>query len=262
MLSSSFIISDEVNYFLKTSGNRPFGIAFDKKGFMYMITAPRTGNGTLSKVTPGGKITDIAEIEGNFIGPGIFIDDNGNIFITAGDKLLKIFTDGKSKIIADGFSRCIDVKVDKNENIYVADDLQSTIYKITPSGIKNIFYKSDSTGSFILTSIAFDCNTEYLYAREGNSILRFHINSNGASEKPEVIVDNTSTFYLCVDNNNNIYASTIDNVIKIDALGKVQFLYKNPLNIAIGVAIGDKGFDDKSLYITVEDGIITLPIPK
>jgi glucose/arabinose dehydrogenase len=261
ILSFSFTNSDEVNYFLKTSGNRPFGIAFDKKGLMYMITAPRTGNGTLSKVTPDGEITNIAVLEGNFIGPGIFINDE-NIFITVGDKLLKVFKDGKTEIVADGFSRCIDVKLDKNENIYVADDLQGAIYKITPSGIMNVFYKSDSTGSFVLTSIAIDSNAECLYARERNRVLRFQLNSKDASKRPEVIIDNTNTFYLCLDSDKNLYASTIDNVIKIDINGKTQKLFKEPLKTSIGIAIGGKCFDNKSLYIAVEDGIIKIPIQK
>ena len=255
-------ISDAPNYFLKTTNNRPFGIAFDKKGSMYMITAPPTGNGTLSKVTPDGNVTDIAVLEGSFIGPGIYIDNSNDIFITVGDKLLKVSPDGNTKIIADGFSRCFDVKVDKDGNIYVADDIKSTIYKIAPTGKKDIFYKSDATGQFLLTSIIIDSSNENLYAREGDRIIKLKIKSNGISEKPEVIIDNTKTFYLCTDDNNTIYASTLDNVIKIDANGKAQYLSQNSLKTSIGLAIGGKEFARESLYVTVADGIIKLPISK
>lgn len=248
------------DYFLKTTSKRPYGIAFDKKGTMYIITAPPTGNGTLSKVTPDGNITDIAVLEGNFIGPGIYIDKRNDLFITVGDKLLKVSPDGNTKTIADGFSRCFDVKVDKDGNMYVADDFKSTIYKITPAGKKDIFYKSDTTGKFVLTSIIIDSSSENLYAREGNRIIKLKINPNGTSGKPVVIIDNTKIFYLCSDGNNTIYASTLDNVIKIDATGNAQYLSQNPLKTSIGLAIGGKGFDKKSLYVTVEDGIIKLPI--
>jgi DNA-binding beta-propeller fold protein YncE len=227
-----------------------------------MITAPNTGNGTLSKVTPDGKITAIAVLEGSFIGPGIYVDNNNGIFITVGDKLLKVSPEGDTKIIADGFSVCIDLKIDKNGNIYVADDLKGTIYKITPAGEKDIFYKSDTTGPFVLTSIVIDSNNENLYAREGNRIIKFKINSNGTSERPEVIIENTKLFYLCLDDHNNIYASTLENVIKIDANRIAQYLSQNSLKTSIGLAIGGKGFDRKSLYVTVEDGIIKLPIPE
>lgn len=139
ILGFAFVRADESEYFLKISGNRPYGIAFDKQGLMYMITAPNTGNGTLSKVTPDGKITDIAVLEGNFIGPGILIDNNNGIFITVGDKILKATPDGDTEIIADGFSLGIDLTMDKNGNMYVADDYKGTIYKITLQ-VKNIFF--------------------------------------------------------------------------------------------------------------------------
>jgi hypothetical protein len=227
-----------------------------------MITAPEKGNGTLSKVTPDGKITDIAVLEGSFIGPGIYIDNKNGIFITVGNKLLKVSPDGNTETIADGFSLCFDVKVDNNGNIYVADDLKGIIYKITPEGKKDIFFKSDTTGPFVLTSIVFDSNNENLYAREKNRIIKFKIDSNSTWEKPEVIVDNTKMFYLCRDNNNDIYASTIDNVIKIDTKGNVKYLSGEPLKTSIGVAVGGKGFDEKSLYVSIENGIIKIPIPK
>jgi len=263
VLSFAFVIPGEPDYFIKISGNRPYAVAFDKSRRMYMVTAPSTGNGTLSIVTPEGKISVIATLEGNFIGPGIYIDKNSNgIFITVGDKLLKINPDGKTKIIADGFSRCIDVKADKNDNIYIADDLKSTIYKITLDGRKSIFYQSDTVGAFVLTSIVIDNTGKNLFAREGNRIIRLKTDSDDTSEKPDVIIDNAKMFYLCIDDNNNLYASTLNNVIKIDPEGKLQFLSQSSLKTSIGLAVGGKGFDTNSLYVAVADGIIKLPIAK
>jgi hypothetical protein len=45
---------------------------------MLMVTAPSTGAGTLSRVSPYGKVTDIATLAGTFIGPGIDVDGDGN----------------------------------------------------------------------------------------------------------------------------------------------------------------------------------------
>jgi len=256
------VVGTDENYFLKTSGDRPFGIAFDNSGSMYMVTAPPQGNGTLSKVTPDGKITNIAALEGNFIGPGIFIDKAGNILITVGDKLLRRSTNGQVKIIADGFLRCFDVKADNHENIYVSDALANTIYKISPSGIKTVFYQCGSTGPFVLTGLTFDPNNDNLYAKEGNKLIKFHLTPNGIPAKPVTVIDNTKIFYLCTDNHGNIYASTIDNVIKIDTGAKVQPLSPQPLKTSIGLTIGGKGFDENALYIAVADGIIKLPVQK
>lgn len=101
-----------------------------------------------------------------------------------------------------------------------------------------------------------------MYAREGNRIIKFKINSISPSEKPEVLIDNMKLFYMCRDNNNNIYASTLDNVIRIDANGDAQYLSQNSLKTSIGLAVGGNDFDRGSLYVAVEDGIVKLPIPK
>jgi hypothetical protein len=259
LVLSSFITpaSNQV-YFLKINGNRPFGFTFDGKGTMYMVTAPEAGNGTLSKVTPDGKITYIATLQGSFIGPGIDFSDNF-IFITVGNKLLKVNPDGLIKVVADSFSRAFDVKVDLTGNIYVADDLACTIYKISRTGEKNIFYKGETKGLFVLTSLVFDKSFENLYAKEGKKILRFSMKES-TSKKPELILNNVNTFYLCRDNSNNIYASTLDNVIKIDPKGSYKNLFWCKLKTSIGLSVGDKEFDEQTLYIAVQDGIVKIPV--
>jgi len=256
----TFICPADTTYFLHRSGNRPFGITFDNKGLMYIVTAPESGNGMLSKVTPDGKITDIAVIEGNFIGPGISIDNEGNILITAGNRLLKFSPDGKSSLIADGFSRCFDVKADKNNNMYVADDLQNTIYKITTDGKKSIFYKGDTAGSFILTGLVLDKNNENLYAREGNKVLKFSLKTDSNINKPVAIINNTKMFYLCLGNDDKLYVSSVENVIQIESDGQRHNLSSKPLKTSLGIAVGGNGFDKGSIYVAVEDGIVILPI--
>jgi glucose/arabinose dehydrogenase len=259
LLCSAFLPAQEVDYFLHLSGNRSFGLAFDQKGNLYMVTAPATGNGTLSRVTPDGKITEIAVLEGTFIGPGIYYHKNNSLLITVGDKLLEVSVEGKIRVIADGFARCMDAKPDQKGNIYVADDLQQTIFKITPSGLKEVFYKSAVSGSFLLTTLAFDKKFEFLYVKEGNKILRFSVNQAGASGKPEILIENVNAFYLSTVGD-YLYATTIENVIRIDRNGETQKLFKEPLNTAIGVFAGGKGFDERFLYITVKDGIIKTPV--
>ena len=259
LLCFASLSAQEADYFLQPSGNRSFGLAFDQKGSLYMVTAPPTGNGTLSKVTPEGKITEMAVLEGTFIGPGIYYHKDNSLLITVGDKLLEVSVEGKIRVIAAGFARCMDAKPDQKGNIYVADDLQHTIFKITPSGVKEVFYKSDASGSFIFTTLAFDKKFEFLYVKEGNKILRFSINQAGASVKPEILIDNINVFYLSTVGD-YLYATTIENVIRIDRNGETQKLFKEPLNTAIGVFAGGKGFDEKSLYITVKEGIIKTPV--
>ncbi len=259
VLCLSFVGNPD-GYFLKVTGNRPYGLTFDRKGFMYLMTAPPTGNGTLSRVTPDGKVINLAALEGTFIGPGIAVDDSGNIFVTVGNKLLEMSSDGKTKATLDGFSRCFDVKLDRSGNIYVADDGEGIVYKIDASNRKEMFYRSDSAGSFKLTGICFDSGCKNLFVRDGKKLLKFHLTSDGVSEGPQVILENVDMFYICIDSSDNLYASTLKNVIRIDSRGRVENLSREDLKTSIGLVIGCKGFDEGKLYVAVEDGIAELPI--
>ncbi len=247
-------------YFLRTSGDRPYGVAFDNDRSMYMITAPPTGDGTLSKVISNGQVTKIVTLEGTFIGPGIDIDTLGNLYVTVGDKALRILPNHKTEVVADGFARCIDIKVDKGGNAYIADDTRGTVYRVSPSSVKTVVYRRVGSGSFVLTGLAFDRTYQNLYVRDGSRVVVLRISPDGAIAKPKIVVDKTSTFSLTVDNGDHLYASTADNIVSIDGNGRVRNLSPTPLKTPIGLAKGGKGFDENSLYVAVVDGIVRLPV--
>jgi hypothetical protein len=87
--------------------NNPYGVAVDSAGTVYVAD---TDNSTIRKVTPGGVVTTLAGLAGF----------NGS-------------TDG-TNTGARFFDPC-GVAVDGAGNLYVADTYNSTIRKITPSGI-------------------------------------------------------------------------------------------------------------------------------
>lgn len=263
--------SSKQEYFIKTVGNRPYAAAFHK-GIMYMVTAPASGNGMLWKVTPDGEKHEFAKLEGDFAGnyltdksfisSGIDFDEDSNVYITLGDRLVKISPDGEVSTIAEGFSRCFDVKLDPDGNMYVADDKEDTIYSFTPSMEKSIFYKGSEKGDFLLTSLAFDKNYDNLYVREGKKILKFNLSPDMGSEIPEIVAEDIDIFDICIDGNNNIYASTSSNkIIKVDANGQVAVLAKNGLiHSSIGLSIGCAEFDANSLYVADTYGIVKVPL--
>ncbi len=249
-------------YFINVKGNRPFAIAFDNDGAMYMVTAPSSGDGTLSKVSADGTVTELATLEGSFIGPGIDVDDNGNAYITVGNKLLKVSPEGNISVIAEGFSRCFDVKIGNNDNLFVADDLEDTIYLVSPSGEKSVFYKGEKKGKYIITSLIFDKNNNYLYAKEDKRIVSFDTSQNAENANPVLVADNLDMFYLCMDSKNNIYLSSSNtgNVQKVDENGNATSINTSPLATPIGLAVGGKGFDEDYLYVCVSNGIVKIPI--
>ncbi len=249
-------------YFLKLTGDRPFGIAFDNKSIMYMITAPSSGSGKLLTVDAAAKITEIATLDGSFIGPGIDIDRDGNAYVTVGDKLLKITQKGKSEIIAEGFSCSFDVKLDLKGNIYVSDASEDTIYKINALKEKKVFYKGSEIGSFTFTGLSFDKSYDTLYAVENGKILKFHIKTDGSAEKPEVAVNDVpDSRYIDIDNDNNIYVSTGSNVMKITSDGQKINITDKVAN-SIGFSLAGRGFGDNCLFVAVADGIAKLPLSK
>ncbi len=249
-------------YFIKVEGNRPFAVAFDNLGAMYMVTAPTSGDGTLSKVSADGTVTELATLEGSFIGPGIDVDNDGNAYITVGNKLLKVSPEGNISVIAEGFSRCFDVKIGSDDNLFVADDVEATIYSVSPSGEKSVFYKGEKKGNYIITSLIFDKDNNRLYAKENNRILSFDISGNTENANPVLVADNLDMFYLCMDSQNNICLSSPNtgNIQRLDANGNATNVNTSPLPTPIGLASGGKGFDKDYLYVCVRDGIVKIPI--
>ncbi len=264
----------EAEYLVKVTGDRPYGVLCGNKGAIYMVTAPASGDGTLWKVDQKGNTKEFAKLEGDFEGnpytdksfvsSGMGIDIKGNIYIALGDRILKVLKDGKVKTIATGFSRCSDVEVDLQGTLFVADDKEDAIYKLTPSMEKSMIYKGNLRPSFVLTSLVFDKDYNYLYAREGQTILRFDLSIDGLQE-PEVIADKMIAFDICMDDNNNIYASSDGSKIrKLDTTGTISELDTQELVIvsSLGIDIGKTKKDKAFLYIACSNGIIKVPIVK
>jgi len=147
------------------SFNEPWGLTVDSIGNVYVAD---TKNNKIRKITPTGYVTTLAgagsfgikdspnPLIATFGNPtGVAIDKNGNLYI--GDHLThlirKIDTNGEVTTLAgnrsypnnyglvDGigqnarFNRPYGIEVDKEGNIFVADEWNHAIRKVTPSGI-------------------------------------------------------------------------------------------------------------------------------
>ena len=139
---------------------QPTGVAVDSSGNVYVTD---TGNSTIRKITSGGVVTTISGvplIEGSangtgtaaefFLPAGIAADSGGNLYVsdTYNNVIRKItpsvvvttFAGTVGGGSADGtgssaqFNGPAGVAVDGSGNLYVADQLNQTIRKISPSG--------------------------------------------------------------------------------------------------------------------------------
>lgn len=146
----------------KASFSSPIGIATDKTGNVYVADS---GNNIIRKITPAGVVTTIAGLAGapgetdgigaaaRFSAPyGIATDGDGNLFVVemSSNTLRKITPAGMVSTLAgkagqpghaDGtgtdatFNAPHGVATDKAGNIYVADNGNNTIRKVTPAGV-------------------------------------------------------------------------------------------------------------------------------
>ena len=135
----------------------PSGIAIDSSGNLYVADGL---NHRIRKITPTGSVTTIAGSTSGFAdGQGtaakfyspkdIAIDSNGNLYVTdEGNHRIRKITPtgsvttlaGSTSGFADGqgtaakFSTPVGITIDSNGNLYVADNVNHRIRKITPTG--------------------------------------------------------------------------------------------------------------------------------
>ena len=150
----------------------PSGVAVDGAGNVYVAD---TDNSTIRKITPGGMVTTIAggahtlyadgvgAAAGFYYPTGVAVDGAGNVYVadTENSVIRKITPDGVVTTFAgtagrvgsaDGigaiarFNFPSRIAVDGNGNLFVTDELNSTIRKITPDAVVTTLAGTPGTG--------------------------------------------------------------------------------------------------------------------
>jgi sugar lactone lactonase YvrE len=256
--------------------NYPQGVAADTAGNVYVAD---TGNDTIRKITPSGIVTTLAGSPGkpgnadgvgsaaSFNGPwGLAVDDAGNILVadTGNGTIRKITPAGSVTTLAgcatcptgsaDGtggvarFNNPSGIGVDGNGNIYVADQYNNSVRRLTPEGGVTTFAgpvaqsystNSDGTGSAAWFSwpsgVAADSAGNIYVADAENSTIR-KITPSGTvttiagltgqsgsadgtnsiarfSEPSGIAVDGAGTIYVADSNNQTIRKVTPEGVV-------------------------------------------------
>ena len=239
----------------------PGDTAVDAAGNIYVADQ---GNDTIRKITPAGVVTTLAGSPGligskdatgsaaRFNGPlGVAVDSAGNVYVgdTGNDTIRKITPAGAVTTLAgtaltsgtnDGtgaaaqFSEPSGIAVDGSGNVFVADQLNHTIRKVTSAGVVTTFA---GTGGSAGTADGQGANAKFRYpygvavdgsgnvyvADAGNNTIR-KITSSGlvstlaGSPGPSGSKDGTGAaaqFYVpidvAVDGSGNVYVADYDN---------------------------------------------------
>jgi streptogramin lyase len=135
--------------------NFPLGIAVDNDGNVYVAD---TFNHKIRKITPDGTVSTLAgSTEGYKDGTGtnaqfggpfdVALDAEGNVFVTDGNRIRKITSDGQVSTVAgstqgylDGttanaqFYFLVGIAIDTAGNLFVCDQEGYVVRRITPAG--------------------------------------------------------------------------------------------------------------------------------
>jgi sugar lactone lactonase YvrE len=266
------------------------GVAVDSSGNAYVVDED---NDMIRKISPGGVVSTLAGSPGNsgsadgtgasaqFYFPfGVAVDASGNVFVTdAGNNTIRKITAGGvvttvaglalNPGYADGtgsaarFSVPIGIAVDANDNLFVAEQENQTIRKITSAGVVSTIAglagstgSNDGTGSAarfnLPAGIAIDGSGNLFVADTTNDLIRKVTQAGvvttlaGDAQNPGS-ADGTGSvarFFqpvgIAVDSNDNIYVSDArnDTIRLVTQAGVVTTLAGTPLHFGTTDGIG------------------------
>ncbi|MBL7698590.1 MAG: SMP-30/gluconolactonase/LRE family protein [Chitinophagaceae bacterium] len=233
------------------------GPAVDKDGNVYAVNFAREG--TIGKVSPGGKPELFVELPEGSTGNGIRFDSRGDMYIAdyTGHNVLKV--DMNSKAISvyahePRMSQPNDIAIDSKDRIYASDpnwkEKTGKFWRVDTDGKVTLL---DSLGTANGIEVSPDEKT--LYVNAGREIWAYDLSESGdisnkrrLIEFPDFGVDG-----MRCDVKGNIYIARFGKgtVAKISPKGyivtEVTLAGKRPTNVAFG------GKDGRTVYVTLMD---------
>ena len=222
----------------------PRGIAIDNAGNLYVAD---TGNNTIRKITPDHSVTTLAGLAAapgvsdgkgsaaRFIAPqGIAVDNMDNVYVAefVNNTVRKVTPDGVVSLLAGSvqipgnengrgasahFRNPWALGADKNGNVYVSDNGNLSLRKITPEGV--VITLADSFGN--PRGVAVDGAGNIFVADLANNSIRKITPANKASTLTDAL---SAPENVAVDGHGFVYVTDADGIHRISSDGKVVVL--------------------------------------
>ena len=247
-------------------------------------------NGTVYKVSPEGKVQEVAQLPSGSIPNGVTLDRAGNfVYCDLGKKaMMRLSPDGKVSMIADRVGTVTltlpnFASYDAEGNLYVSNsstrDINNALTELSkpePNGAL-VRIRPDGRGEVVATGIylangtAIDPKEEAVYVLEStrNDCLRIPIKKDGTFGKPEIYAKNFPALPdgMAFDVEGNLYVTLpgvvkdgklapAHQIIKVDTRGNWTMLIDDPagqkLNFPTNCAFGGPGLQD--LYFANLEG--------
>jgi gliding motility-associated-like protein len=148
------------------------GLTFDKNGDLYVCSSDNDDIRSIRKVTPAGVVTTLSRFNDFALRfTGIVVDSDGNVFATTSTNAIYKFTPGTPNytrgIFAGGMAGATDgigtaakftvpqgISIDDDNNLYIADQFNHEVRKITPAGLVSTIAGSGESGYKDNTSVS------------------------------------------------------------------------------------------------------------
>jgi sugar lactone lactonase YvrE len=256
--------------------SQPSGVVTDSNGNLFVADS---SNNAIRKITPSGTVSTFAggtsgtaDGQGSaaqFLRPNsIAIDSNDNLYISdTGNHLIrKITASGLVSTLAGTagtagfvngtgtsaqFNYPYGLTLDVSGNVYVADNVNNSIRKITPAGVVSTYFVVD----YMLRTL--DSPTAVAFDSSGNLFIS-QASSNGLVK---ILITDSYSELTNFDNNNPIGTITFDtNNTLYAAAGGFIFKAQEPYTSGTLFAGGSQGFADGALLEAKFGGIRGLTI--
>jgi streptogramin lyase len=187
---------------LGTTDFQPLAITVDSAGNVYTANQ---GGSNITKITPLGVSTNYGNLSTSISNQvrGIVVDTSGNVFVVCtANNVVKVTPAG----VSTNFGTFVpgnllsSIAIDSLNNIYVADQTNQIIYKLTPSAVQTTYGTSSDSPRFITID-----SSNNIYCLNQNRTVDKILATGGTTTLSNLTTFGGTNTGIALDSYNNIY---------------------------------------------------------